>query len=308
MQTITCISLAEMQPCALPSKTVLCLGNFDGVHLAHRALLRLAADLQKKEAPEASLAVFCFSKPSSDYLFADRAPAHLSTLSQKLSYFREEGIDYALLADFPSVRNCSKQVFAEQILKVECHCVGAVCGFNYRFGQGGSGQASELAELLGAPVWVQDEITAQGQAVSSTRIRGLLEKGLVEDANALLTRPYGFSAEIVHGKSLGKQWNTPTLNQFFPEGLLIPRHGVYVTENEIDGVCYRGVTNVGVHPTVDANAAVNCETFLLDFSGDLYGKTTKISFLKFLRPEQKFENPDALRAQIYADIEAARHS
>jgi riboflavin kinase/FMN adenylyltransferase len=134
-----------------------------------------------------------------------------------------------------------------------------------------------------------------------------LEVGEVEEANALLTRPYGFEAEVVHGKALGKQWNTPTVNQYFPDGLLIPRHGVYVTENEVDGVCYRGVTNVGVHPTVDQDASVNCETHLLDFAGDLYGKKTKLSFLKFLRPEQKFESADALRAQIFADIEAVRN-
>ena len=307
MQTIECISLAEMQPCKIPQKTVLCLGNFDGVHLAHRALLRLADDVRGTKAPDAALAVFCFSRPSSDYLFADRAPSHLSTLSQKLEYFREEGIEYAFLADFPSIRDLSKEKFVDQILKVDCHCIGAVCGFNYRFGKNGAGRASELSSLLDAPVWIQDEITVGGQTVSSTRIRGLLEAGAIEEANTLLTRPYGFEAEVVHGKALGKQWNTPTVNQYVPDGMLIPRHGVYVTENEVDGIRYRGVTNVGVHPTVDQNAAVNCETYLLDFSGNLYGKKTKISFLKFLRPEQKFETADALKAQIYADIEAARN-
>ena len=161
--------------------------------------------------------------------------------------------------------------------------------------------------MLGAPVWVRDEIAVNGQTVSSTRIRGLLEAGEVDEANSLLTRPYGFEAKVVHGKALGKQWNTPTVNQYVPDGMLIPRHGVYVTENEVDGIRYRGVTNVGVHPTVDRNATVNCETYLLDFSGDLYGKTIKISFLKFLRPEKKFESANALKAQIYADIESARN-
>lgn len=306
MVTIDCISLAEMKPATIPPKSILCLGNFDGVHLAHRALLRLAGQARQTECPDAALAVFCFRRPSWDTLFADRRPSHLSTLSQKLEYFREEGIEYAFVVDFPSVRELSKESFAGEVLRDGCHCVGAVCGFNYRFGKYGAGSANELSSLLNTPVWICDEVRVGGQTVSSTRIRDLLEAGEPETATALLTRPYGFEAEVVHGKALGKQWNTPTINQYVPEGMLIPRHGVYVTENEVDGVCYRGVTNVGVHPTVDQNAAVNCETYLLDFEGDLYGKTTKISFLKFLRPEQKFESTEALKAQIYADIDAAR--
>ena len=201
----------------------------------------------------------------------------------------------------------SKEKFATEILRDLCHCVCAVCDFNYRFGNKGSGAAEELSALLGAPVKIQEAICSNGETVSSTRIRRCLVEGDVRGAAALLTRPYSFTAPVLHGKALGKTWNLPTVNQNFPPKMMIPRHGVYVTDCEIDGKHVRGVSNVGTHPTVDRDAAVNCETPWLDFCGDLYGKEVTISFLEYLRPEQKFATADELRMQIGKDIAAAQH-
>ncbi len=304
MISLEWIDLASMAPCPPPAACVLSLGNFDGVHLAHRALLQSAKELCEDQFPNAVSAVFCFRRPSSDYL-SSTPSEHLSTLSQKLEFFRESGAKAVCLADFPTLQSLSPADFAA-LLREQCRCLAAVCGFNYRFGKNGAGQALQLESLLGAPVLVQPEITDGEEAISSTRIRRLLSLGETEEAARLLARPFSFSSPVLHGKALGHKLGAPTVNQRFPEGLLIPRHGVYLTNCLLDGRHYHGVSNVGSHPTVDAAAEVNCETYLLDCSGDLYGKEITVSFLKFLRPEKRFASKEALMAQIQADISAAK--
>ena len=164
----------------------------------------------------------------------------------------------------------------------------------------------DLKRLLPAPVKIVDEVTKNGKTVSSSRIRTLLAQGDVQTAACLLQHPYSFTAPVLHGKQLGRRIGSPTINQVFPHGLQVPLCGVYVTECTVDGKRYRGVSNVGVRPTVDLDAAVNCETYLLDFEGDLYGKEVTVAFLDFLRPEQKFTSLDELRAQIEKDVRQAR--
>ena len=294
-----------MQPVDFPKAAVLCLGNFDGVHLAHRALMNTARELRAHRLKDAVCGAFCFDPPSSDY-FCQDAPAHLSTIEEKLARFAACGMEYAYLASFDALRNMPPEQFATEILRDRCHTVGAVCGFNYRFGYKGAGTPETLQSILKIPVEIQNEITAEGETVSSTRIRVLLREGRAEEAARLLTLPYALKAEVLHGKELGRQWGFPTVNQQFPYASLIPRHGVYVTECILsDGRKYRGVSNVGSHPTVDENAVVNRETHLIGFEGSLYGEQITVSFLHFLRPEIKFESAEALRKQITADTRAA---
>jgi len=305
MPICKCISLSTMSPCPVPSECVICLGNFDGVHIAHRKLLQTAKALRNNRFPKAFCGVFCFEKPSSDYLAPDHV-AHLSTLSQKLEYFREEGMEYVFLADFPSIRTMPPQEFVKSVLLDLCHCTAAVCGFNYRFGKNGGGDPDLLKDTLGKPVLICEEVTENGETVSSTHIRHLLWDGKTEEANKLLGRPYSFCSKVIHGKALGKKMGTPTINQAIPQNMLIPRHGVYVTDCLVGDQILRGITNIGVHPTVDTDAAVNCETYLLDFSGDLYESEIQVSFLKFLRPETKFDSLEDLKEQIQKDILAAK--
>ncbi|MBQ7335266.1 MAG: bifunctional riboflavin kinase/FAD synthetase [Clostridia bacterium] len=305
MAQIECISLYTGNTVEIPEESVLCLGNFDGVHLAHRTLLQTALQLRDQVHPNAVCGVFCFREHSADYLSNSSVP-HLCTTAQKLERFRDIGMDVVFLADFPSIRSLSPQAFVQTVLKDLCHCVGAVCGFNYRFGKNAMGTAQDLSALLDAPVRICDEFLVDGQTVSSTQIRTLLANGDVEHAAKLLTLPYSITAPVIHGKALGRKLGTPTVNQAFPKGLQIPKHGVYLTDCRIGQKHYRGVTNVGVRPTVDIQAQVNCETYLLDFTGDVYGEEIETSFLRFLRPEQKFQNQEELRNQILLDIEAAK--
>ena len=304
--SITCISLADGAPVKqFPAASVLCLGNFDGVHYAHRRLIRETKRLRDEQFPTAALGAFCFRVPSSFYL-SDTPIPQLSSMEDKLRIFREEGLEYAYLAEFPQVRTLSPKAFAKEILEGICHSCGLACGFNYRFGTGGTGTPEDMQRILRIPVTVLPKETLLGDTVSSTRIRQLLLEGCSEAAAALLTVPYAITAEIIHGKAFGRTQGIPTVNQTFPERRLIPRYGVYLTRCTVHEHTYFGLSNVGVHPTVDKNAPVNCETYLLDFSGDLYGSTMTVEFLEFLRPEICFDSEVELYAQIDRDLAAAR--
>lgn len=284
---------------------MLCLGNFDGVHRAHRALLTEARALRDTTLPHAACGVFCFEGLSSDHLLKTPLP-HLCTEEDRLEVFREMGMEFAILADFPSVKELPAEKFISSLLVGVLHCVATVCGFNYRFGSGGAGTPELLTAHFGAYARVLPPVTESDTPVSSTRIRSLLAAGEVETASRLLCHPYTFTSPVLHGKRLGRTIGIPTVNQSVPAGLLVPALGVYVTDCTVDGVTYRGVTNVGVHPTVDKDAPVNCETFLLDFSNEVYGKDVTLSFLHRLRPERRFRSLEELREQIQRDVEIAR--
>ena len=302
---LECISLVNMQPAPMPQKTVICLGNFDGVHLAHQALMREAVRIKREESPNAATCALCFRIPSTD-LLKKAPPAHLCTNEQKLEFFRDAGMEYAILVDFLEIREFSPEAFVSIILQKNCNCIATVCGFNYRFGYQGEGDANMLTALLGGRVSVQKEIRIDGLTVSSTNIRAMITNGNVGRAATFLGRPYALRAPIVHGKGLGHKIGIPTINQFFPSDVLPPKSGVYITDCVVDGRRFRGVSNVGVHPTVDQGAALNCETHLLDCSKDLYEKTATVHFLERLRDEVRFDSVEALMQQIARDVQSAK--
>lgn len=283
---------------------ILCLGNFDGVHYAHRSLLREAKKLQKEKMPNARVGVFCFEKLSTDFL-SPNPPKHLTTLEQKLKYFADEGMDFAYVADFPSIQALSPEVFVNDVLITQCHCKAVVCGYNHRFGKGGTGTHQLLQAFFSKETAIAtDPVQLGGAPVSSTRIRQLLAKGKVREANELLTLPFSISAPVEHGKGLGRHLGAPTFNQTPPKEILIPARGVYLTRCTIDDQEYYGLTNIGTRPTVDIDANINMETHLLHFDGDLYQKELRIEFLDYIRPEQRFESKEALQKQIQQDIKA----
>ena len=306
MPSVKYISLQTEQSSVVSEANILCLGNFDGVHFAHRTLLREAKKMQAEKLTQAKCGVFCFECPSADFL-SSNPPKHLTTLEQKLNRFADEGMDFAFVVDFESVKDLSPEEFVNDILIAQCGCKGAVCGYNYRFGKRGAGTPELLQELLAPnPVITVPSIYVNGDTVSSTRIRGLLNQGNVKEANALLTVPYSITARVEHGKGLGHKLGSPTFNQTPPTEVLIPARGVYLTRSVMEGKSYYGVTNIGIRPTVDTDAQINLETHLLDFSGDLYQKELTVEFLDYIRPEQQFENIDALQKQIQKDIQTAK--
>ena len=273
------------------------LGFFDGVHTAHLALLRETVAVASRLGVRS--AAFTFDEIST----SAKNRAHLTTAEEREAHIAAAGIDLLFVGSFAELRDLSPADFAA-FLRLTCGAAFAVCGFNFHFGKDAAGDADALVRLFDGSAAVFPPLLAGGEPVSTTRIRALLESGEPEMAKALLGRPFALKAEVGHGKGLGHLLGTPTVNQRFPAGLVIPRRGVYRTRCTVGGATYPAVTNVGVCPTVGGDG-ITAESYLIGFSGDLYGRTVRTEFLAFLRPERKFPDEASLAAQIRADIASA---
>lgn len=280
-------------------KKIFALGFFDGVHLAHQALLeeccRLAA------AQNATPCAVTFDLPPSAVL-QNTQPNMLSTVRDRTALLREYGMEeIVVLPATADVMSTNWADFLENLL--DMGAVGFVCGCDYRFGKNGDGNSRKLEEFAknkGFPCVIVPELAMDGEKISSTRIRSLLETGDLENANRLLGHPHILTGTVVSGQHLGRTIGVPTANLLLPNELLIPALGVYACTAKVSGRTYVAVTNIGTRPTVNGQG-VTVEPWLLDFSGDLYGQEITLSFHKFLRPEQKFDSLAALQTQIQED-------
>lgn len=289
------------------------LGNFDGVHIGHRAII----DAAKREAEK-------FGGLTLAWTFYGRTKSGttplLTTPEYKCELLRDAGCDDVVCADFDMYRDYPPERFVREVLVGELGCRVAVCGFNYRFGKGGAGDASLLAALMEEcggravmlpPVTTKlcgepgDDDSCREVIVSSSLIRAALAEGRPRDAAAMLGRPYAVRLPVEQGRRLGRHIGFPTINQRFPEGMIEPRRGVYVCSCAIGDKVYRGVANIGVRPTVENSETVTMETHLFGFDGDLYGVEVEVSLLHFLRPERKFDSVEQLREAIERDAQLA---
>ena len=277
------------------------LGLFDGLHPAHRQVILAAT---KGIEDNTSVAVYTF----------DPATIHTKTINGLLCDTDEEqsllermGVEELFYVDFATVQHLSPADFVHTILKEQLGAVQVSCGYNYRFGYRGEGDTALLTALcaeVGIAVSVVPEIDIDGIPVSSTAIRAAIAEGDMALARRLLGRPYRLQAPVVEGQHLGNTLGFPTINQTFPAGFALPRFGVYASCVQLEGETYPAVTNVGIRPTVGADAPL-AETYLIGFSGDLYGKTPSVYPIRFLRPEQTFPSLEALKEQIARDTAAA---
>lgn len=287
----------------IPHPIVLCIGDFDGVHIGHRQLVD--AVLQKKNELEHSFEELCAGAwffDSNLYKSQDE----IYSVNEKLDVFSELGLQYAIIADFNEMKSLTPSDFVLDVLQNGCCCVHAVCGENFRFGSKASGDAAMLKNLMQDNATVVPLLKAEQTVVSSTYIRSLLSEGDIEKVNELLETRYSITETVVHGKALGRKLGIPTINQNVNYKKLILKNGIYATICTVDDKQYYGVTNVGVRPTVENTASQNVETFLINYDGDCYDKNVKVEFCNKLRDEMKFENVDALKAQILCDIEATK--
>jgi len=287
---------------------VLCLGNFDGVHSGHVALLRQA--LKQKEIlsaqyPNIKSGVLTFAE-STHKLLSNPSLHYITDLDEKQNLFAELGIDMVIALDFSSVKNMSPQEFVDVILKKNCNCIMTVCGFNFHFGAGGAGDHQTLSQLMNGNSVTVPPVIINDTVVSSTAIRTALTNGDVECANMLLGRPFGIESIVKHGRGVGNALGFATINQHFKAGQLVPARGVYASVCLIDGTPFPAISNVGVHPTFGDGGEVVCETHILDFSGDLYEKTVLTQLHTFIRPERKFDSPEQLSAEVQRNIVTAR--
>lgn len=287
---------------------VLAIGNFDGVHRGHKSLIEKAVFVADKMSADGGAVfggVFCFSEPPADVLMKS-PPPHICSRGKKLELFAAIGARYAVVGDFSALKDMEAEDFIAW-LKDRCGCRAIVCGFNFRFGKDGKGNAELLKCLFGDRAFVMDAFTCEdGIPISSSRIRTLVEAGEIERANELLGHPFSVSGRVLHGKELGRRLGLPTVNQNFGERALIPKRGIYVTSAHVGGERYMAVTNVGSRPTVESGGSINCETHLLDFEGDLYGEDITVEFHSRLRDEKKFSCEEELRRAICGDVLSAR--
>ena len=266
------------------------LGYFDGVHCGHRMVLGGAV----RYADENNLApaAFTFELPGNQTLKGGR----ILSPTQKHVRVASLGIQQYLEPPFEVFRDLSPEDFVEKVL-VECfHAKAVFCGNNFTFGARAAGNVEllhALCEPRGIAVHIVPMAQYGAQAVSSTRIRAALEEGRLDDANAMLGAPYAIDWTVTHGKGVGtSRLGTPTVNQNYPPDALQPCAGVYLTRIRLQDRWWPAATGIGKRPTVDdsANAAVTCETYVPDFSGNLYGQNPVLEFHRYLCPVRKFHN------------------
>ena len=285
-------------------KIIYALGFFDGVHLGHQALLQACRELADKHGCRAGAVTFTVHPEA---LVTGNAPTLLNTNEDRKRMLRAYGINSVKALPFDrDLMTTHWSDFLNQL--VESGAAGFVCGNDFRFGAGGSGTAETLAAFCKSkelPYAIVPDQLMDGERISSTRIRELLEQGELTQANRLLGHAHILTGKVLSGRQLGRTIGTPTANLAFPAGLLVPKFGVYACKVSIDGNIYPAVTNIGTRPTVNGEG-VTAEAHILDFDEDLYGKKITVAFCRFLRPEQKFASLEELKAQIAADTARTR--
>jgi phosphoribosyl 1,2-cyclic phosphate phosphodiesterase len=287
--------------------SVLAIGNFDGIHLGHQAILR--AVVERAHELNAVSTALTFDPMPRKLLWPETAPLRISTDDQRLEWFGMMGLRAAVVLPFTlELSKLSPQEFVEKILVGDLHVCALLVGENFRFGHKQAGDVALLRELglkHGYEVMTVPPMLYHSEIISSTAIRREIAGGNVARAARLLGRPFALTGEVVSGTGTGSKFTFPTLN-LRAEQELLPGRGVYVTRTQIPGEARsrRSVTNVGMRPTFNGTG-LTVETHLLDFSGEIKPQRMEVRFWKRLREEKKFGGPEELRAQISRDIRSA---
>lgn len=276
------------------SKTVaLALGTFDGIHKGHLAVLGSAIKSKAEKR-----VVVTFAAPPMKVGAKLVMPE-----SVKEKEFLKLGFDEILLLDFEKVKDMSPTEFLDMIFE-KYNVKSISCGFNYRFGKRAAGDTETLKEYAnsrGAECKIIDPVYYKGEPISSTRIRSAVQNGDIESANEMLGFPFFLESKVISGDARGRKMGFPTANQIPDKDVAIPKFGVYKTETELDGKKYSSITNIGIRPTYKTETPI-AETHIIGFSGDIYGKTMRVGFIRFIREEKKFSCLEEVREQIEKDL------
>lgn len=282
----------------IENKKIYALGFFDGVHSGHQALLAACRKLAAENGGLAGVVTFT-SHP--DALVSGTAPMLLNDPEDRRRLLKSFGISQ--IVELPFDRQLMEMSWRDfiRMLRSKPYCAaGFVCGIDFRFGHMGQGTAQILSNYCtaaGMPHAVVPQQEKNGIRISSTHIRQLIEAGQLEKATDFLGHPHILSGTVISGRKLGRTIGIPTANIRIPEGVVLPPRGVYACRVQVDAASYLAVTNIGSRPTVGGHH-ITVEPWILDFSGDLYGKTITLEFHTFLRPEQKFGSLEELQAEI----------
>jgi len=286
---------------------VLALGNFDGFHLGHQAVVGAAVEWARSEGRPAIVATF--DPHPVRHFKPDAPPFRLTTLDQRQDLFAAAGADAMLVIHFDgSVAGMLAERWMREIIHGHLHVARLVPGEDFVFGKGRSGTAQSLREI-GAPLGIETRAVAPvadgGETISSSRIRAALVAGDPQEAARLLTRPFAVRAPVQHGDKLGRTIGYPTANLDLGT-YLRPAYGIYAVTGRLPGgEVLKGAANLGVRPTFDPPKEL-LEPYFFDYSGDLYGQEIEVALHHYLRPEAKFESLAELEAQMAKDCERAR--
>ncbi len=286
-------------------KTVFALGFFDGVHLGHQALLARAGEMAQGLHCQCGAVTF---ETHPEALLRNCAPGLINSIEDRLKLLRQFGAESTVVLPFDEATKATPWQDFLAMLRMRYGAAGFVCGEDFRFGRGGEGTALLLQDFCreqGIPCAVVPEQCVDGARISSTRIRSALEQGNMDLAAKLLGHDHLLSGTVVAGQRLGRTMGTPTANLEVIPGILLPKWGVYAALASFDGQRCEAVVNIGARPTVGGET-VTVEPWLLDFSGDLYGKTVTLFLRRYLRPQKKFGSLEELRTQIQADAQQSR--
>lgn len=288
--------------------TVVALGNFDGVHLGHQAVVRRAVEEGRRRGAKVVAATF---DPHPRVVLAPGSePRLLTTLEMRREELLGYGVDevWAIRFDETLSRKTPEE-FVRDVLVGEIGASAVVVGENFRFGHRAAGDFRELERLMrgfGGEAYAVRVRSEDGEApISSTRIRRLVGEGEVAEAAKLLGRPYVLRGEVVMGDKRGRTIGFPTANVLADPALVVPARGVYAGFVRVGKDTYAACTNIGVAPTFERRES-RVEAYLLGFEGDLYGREVDVSFLQRIREEKRFSGVEELKTQILRDVEAAR--
>lgn len=283
--------------------SVVTIGNFDGVHVGHAALLKKTAELADNN--DKRPVVFTFANHPMEFV-RQKKMEYLSRFERKLELFSLFGIRDTVCLPFDrKIMNMTTEEFSKEILLDRLRAKDVVMGFDSRLGKGREGKVEylkETGEKMGFTVHIIDPVLVDGMRVSSSCIRDFIKRGDVEAADRYLGRPYELEGEVIHGHKLGRTLGYPTANIRLDHDFVLPAKGVYFCRSLIDGRNCDVAVSIGDNPTIE-NKGFSVEGHILDFSGDLYGKTLRLSFIRRLRDEMKFDSVEQLRDQLKKDTE-----
>ena len=290
------------------NQCVLALGFFDGVHLGHGALLRRTREVA--DALHLHAAALTFDTHPAEMVSGQRVPL-LNTSAEREELMRRlYGIDEVRTLHFDrETMEQPWQSFVKDTVFEKFGAVYVVCGEDFHFGAGGAGTAALLKEecqRLGIGCDCIAQVRMDGAVISSTRIRTLLENGKTAEAVRLLGHPHLLTGTVTEGRKIGRTLGIPTANLILPEGVLVPKLGVYAANAVFDGQTRRAVVNIGTRPTVNGQN-ITVEPWIMDFDGDLYGHTLRLELTNFVRPERKFSSLAELKAEIFRNAEQVRN-
>lgn len=287
--------------------TVIALGTFDGLHLGHTDVINTARDYAERNGLK--LAVFTFSNHPLALIRPDLVPVRIISAEEKIKLLESFGVDYLINIPFTEdFAALSPDEFLERLDCFNYRCL--VVGENFTYGFLGSGKTETLersGRKNGFDVIVRPLVKMNGNVVSSTGIRNLIQAGHIEYANRMLGRAYSITGTIVHGEQRGRKLGFPTANIELVHGeMAVPAPGVYAVTVSIEGSIYEGMGNIGNNPTFNDVEHARLEVNLFNCNGDLYGKTMSVQFHKYIRAEKKFSGVEELCRQIEEDKKAIK--